>query len=30
MVEEHFKEDIELFGYTLDSYSPDVRQIPNK
>jgi len=24
MVEEHFKEDIELFGYTFDNYFPDV------
>jgi len=30
MVEEYFKEDIELFGYTFDSYSPNTGQISNK
>jgi len=30
MVGEHFKEDIELFGYTFDSYSPHVGQIPDR
>jgi hypothetical protein len=29
MVEEHFKEDIELFDYTFDSYYPEVGQIPD-
>ncbi|EDN69665.1 conserved hypothetical protein [Beggiatoa sp. PS] len=30
MVAEYFKTDIELFGYTFDSYSPDVIQIPDR
>lgn len=29
-IEEYFKEDIEMFGYTFDSYSRKIEQILNK